>query len=317
MTAQSDMETLARARARLFAARFSMLARRWWATVSVLVFVAYAILLALVPFKHPSWNWDMLAYLAVAQEDVAAGPAELHALVYGQIHDAASAADFAELTDGNEYRKHQAGNAPDFASMLPMYRVKTLYIEAIRLLMPVTGPVMAMRWINAASVLVLLGFVAAGLWKARAPAMAAPAAALLGLSGLAGYVQLGTPDVMSAALLTGGLWFHLIRREVPAALLLGAAFFVRPDVLVFLAVAMAVAVALKDEAWGLFGAFVVALLSYGPLTHAAGHTGWWPHFWFSVVNYEPSMRDFHPAFSVLIYAKAVVRGLARSVIEGG
>ncbi len=316
MTSLSDMETLAHARARLFAGYLSMAGRRWWTHVSVALFAAYGLLMVLLPFQHPAWNWDMLAYLAVVQEDRVSDAASLHSLVYGQMREAAPAGDYLDLTAANEYRAHQAGNPEAFATMLPMYRVKLLYVETLRLLAPVTGPVEAMRWINSISVIALFAFLAAWMGR-RGLAMAAPAAAILGLSGFAGFVQLGTPDLMSAALLTGGLWLHFTRREAGAAALLALAFLTRPDTIVFLAVAMAVSIVLKERAWGLATAFIVALLSYGPLTAAAGHQGWWPHFWFSVVNYELTLQDFNPVFSFIVYLKAVVLGLARSVIEGG
>ncbi|MEO0980396.1 MAG: hypothetical protein AAFY24_24245, partial [Pseudomonadota bacterium] len=52
---------------------------------------------------------------------------------------------------------------------------------------------------------------------------------------------------------------------------------------------------------------------YFPITNSADHPGWWPHFYFSNVEYQDDMRGFDPAFSAVLYVKALVVNLARTV----
>ena len=60
---------------------------------------------------------------------------------------------------------------------------------------------------------------------------------------------------------------------------------------------------------------MAALVAYVPLTSMSGHPGWWVQFWFTNVDYVPTLEGFDPAFSLTVYLTAFVRVIVRSLVE--
>lgn len=290
---------------------------RWWPATAIVLFACFTILAALVPLKHPAFNWDMLAYLALAQETPESTPAGLHDLAYDQMREAAPPGKYMTLVGENDYRIRQAADAAAFASMLPMYRIKLLYVKAIGALSRVTDPITAIRLINVAAALAIGGALLWWLGSACALAHAPLVAAFAGLAGYMPMLRLGTPDMASAALILGGVIAFRQRREALTAVALFPAFLTRPDNIVFLALLAGLGLVLRVRALGAVAAFAASLAAYVPLTDYADHAGWWSHVWFGTVEYVPTLDGFEPPFSLAVYLHSLVFGAARAVIEGG
>lgn len=274
----------------------------------------YILVTAATVLVLPDVNWDMLPYLAVAEEGTYPDPQALHDFVYGTVKAAVSEGDWRALTDdGGGYRSHMAANAADFHSQLVMYRVKFVYAELLSATSKVVSPVAAMQAIQVFSVL-LFGAVTL-LWLARQRLMAlAPlAAGIMMALEFTAAARANSPDLLCAAVMLGALLAYVERREVLTAVLLTLAVAIRPDNVVFAGVLLVLVAAFRVRSLGVAAGFVASAVVYFAVSRWAGHPGWWPHLYFSSVEQQLNMDGFDPAFSVAAYAKAFVNAVVRAI----
>jgi hypothetical protein len=269
---------------------------------------------AAIAMLAPERDWDMAAYVALAIQEPGMKADELHAKTWEIVRAKTTEKEFVELTQAGAYRQAQFSNAQNFVSQLPMYSVKVGYVTVLRALSPWLGPTRAIATINAFSVL-LLGFCAYLALRMvgdfRGAVFMAP---ILMISSLTYMARLATPDMLVAALTVAGTLAFCARRPWLAAPILVAAFLVRPDTLIYL---FALVLATQVFCWQRIPAlltFGAAALMTFPIAGASDHIGWWPHFWFSTVEMQPSMDGFVPDFSAAIYLKGLALGAAKSLI---
>ncbi|KQT86143.1 hypothetical protein [Aurantimonas sp. Leaf443] len=278
--------------------------------VSIGLFCAMVLLSAATAILKPEYNWDMGPYIAVSLEDRIADPVALHEAAWSGIRAAAPAGQWYTLSAGNPYNADLWANPRHFFSQLTMYRVKIGYTQAIRLLDHVVSPVMATILIGALSALGVGAIVL--YWSVRG-GFAESAALFLPVLVLAGYFNmalLATPDLFMAVFGLAGVYLVVHNRPWASVPFLLAMYLVRPDGIIFLFALLLSAIAFGYARLPMLLAFVAALLLYGPIAHAAGHPGWWPHFYFSNIQLQNDMTGFAPAFSVLDYLRGVARGLS-------
>ncbi|TIP99516.1 MAG: hypothetical protein E5X60_08695, partial [Mesorhizobium sp.] len=123
------------------------------APIGAATFALYILLTAVMAWFIPDANWDMLPYLAIAEEGSYRDVQALHDYAYGMVRGGVSAGDYkALIDDGGDFRSHMAGNAADFHSLLGMYRIKFLYAEILSMISSVMSPVEAMRAVSVLSV---------------------------------------------------------------------------------------------------------------------------------------------------------------------
>lgn len=283
--------------------------------VGVALFSLYILLTAAATILFPDPNWDMLPYIAAAGEAMHPAPEALHAYAYDSVKASIPAGDYLALTDdGGGYRSHMASDPAGFHSMLPMYRVKFLYIELLAQLEKVMPPVEAMHAIQAASVLLFGGVMLLWLRSARALALAPLAVAALIVAEFAYVARSNSPDLLASALLLAGLYAHTRTRDVLAGLLMFLAVLVRPDNVIFVGVLAVLSIAFRQWSAGILAGTVASFAAYFAISHWAGHPGWWPHLYFSSIEQQFNMDGFDPAFSVAAYAKAFVNAVVRSLV---
>jgi hypothetical protein len=284
------------------------------APVGAAAFALYILLTAATAWFMPDANWDMLPYLAIAEEGSYPDAQALHDYAYGTVKAGVSAGDYRTLTDdGGGFRSHMAGNANDFHSLLGMYRIKFLYAEILSTLSSVMSPVEAMRAVSLFSVL-LFGAVALLWLRAQgALALAPVVGAVLIMADFGDAARASTPDLLCAGLFLGGLLAYVRGREVATAILLFLAFMARPDNIVFLAIFAVLLVVFRQKAWGALVGFAASFVAYFAISHWAQHPGWWPHLWFSSIEQHYNMDGFAPPFSVVAYLKAFAASLLRAV----
>jgi uncharacterized membrane protein len=296
-------------------ASLTALVSRQSSRIGAAIFAAFIALTCIASAKFPHANWDLLPYVAAESVHRINDPQQLHDFAYEKVKNAVDPAAFELLAKGDAYRTRQFEDAAAFNSMLPMYRVKTLYISLIAALSPYFGDVGTIRLISLLATLAT--GLCIGLWLFREKAMAyAPAAA--GVMMIAGYpdiARLGSPDALFMALFTFGLYALHRKREMVSVLALFLAFMVRADTIAFLGILAVLFVLFRQVSLGAFGAFTAAVIAYSSLSHGAGHPGWWTHFWFSNVEQKLTMEGFHPEFSIAVYLKALASGIVRCVTE--
>jgi hypothetical protein len=280
-----------------------------------LVFALFVAGCAVIAFVHPQANWDMLAYVAAASEARFADPAALHDHAYEVVKAAVDPAQYAALTTGDQYRIRQFTDPAAFHSMLGMYRVKALYVELAAALSPIFGEAGALHVISVASTLVT--GLTLGLWLYRLNAFKF-APLVIGLLWFANYgdvARLASPDALFMALLTLGLYLYDRERPWLSALALFLSCLVRADTIVFLAAWSVLTIALRVRAPGVLSAFVAALIAYPFITSGAQHPGFWAHFMFSTIDTQLTMEGYHPAFSAMLYLRALAVGIVRLMTE--
>jgi hypothetical protein len=279
------------------------------------IFALFILGVAAVAILVPDNDWDMAAYVALAIEDDYQSQQELHAATWKIVRENTNGKEFATLTQLGEYRQAQFADAGNFASQLPMYRVKVAYIALLKVLSPSLGPVLATKAINAASVLLAGGCLLYGLWRARFLQGALFLAPVMMLSGFVLMARGATPDMLMAALTVAGTMLFCSRLAWLGVPVLLGAFLVRPDTIIFLFALVLAALVTRWRRLPALAAFVIAAALTVPMSSAADHIGWWPHFWFSTVEMQADMSDFDPEFSVAVYLKGLASGAAVSLIK--
>jgi hypothetical protein len=280
-----------------------------------LLLLGFTSVVAAVGYAFPKTNWDILAYLASAHEAPGMSAADLHTFAYDEVRKATTPGEFTVLTGDRDYRVRQYDDPAAFSSMLGFYKVKWLYVEAIRQLSAFTGSLTAIRLISALSAAAIGGLAITWLWSRSALHLAPLAVAALMFSGFGAVARLGTPDAFSAVFLVAGILAFVHKREALTAILLFLAFLARPDHAAYLGVLFAVTLLLRTFSWGVLAAFACAVVAYVPITQAAGHPGWWVQFWFTNVEYVGTLQGFDPAFSLTVYLSAFMRILVRAAVE--
>ncbi|MGX5802079.1 hypothetical protein ACWGS9_12625 [Bradyrhizobium sp. Arg314] len=287
---------------------------RWAASIGAIAFSVYILLTAVTAWFMPDANWDMLPYLAIAEEGTFPDQQALHDYAYSTVREGVSASDYKTLTDdGGGFRSHMAENAADFHSLLGMYRIKFLYAEILSSLSHVVSPVDAMRLVQVFSVLLFGAITLAWLRAEGALALAPVVGAVLIMADFGDAARASTPDLLCSALFLGGLLAYVRKREAATAVLLFLAFMARPDNIVFLAIFAVLLVAYRERAWGALAGFAVSFIAYFAISHWAQHPGWWPHLWFSSIEQHYNMDGFEPPFSVVAYLKAFAASVVRAI----
>lgn len=287
---------------------------KWAAAIGAIAFSLYILLTAVTAWFMPDANWDMLPYLAIAEEGTYPDPQALHDYAYSTVKQGVSAGDYKTLTDdGGGFRSHMTDNAADFRSLLGMYRIKFLYAEVLSGLSHVVSPVEAMRLVQVFSVLLFGAITLMWLRAEGALALAPVVGAILIMADFGDAARASTPDLLCSALFLGGLFAYMRKREAATAVLLFLAFMARPDNIVFLAIFAVLLVAFRQKAWGALAGFAASFVAYFAISHWAQHPGWWPHLWFSSIEQHYNMNGFEPPFSVAAYLKAFAASVVRAI----
>lgn len=290
----------------------SALTQRTVTVAAGVIFVLFILALAVVPFLHPDYNWDLTAYLAIAMENTISDHAALHRTVWGIVQAGASEDQFRQLTTVNAYNMAQYADPEMFYSQLVFYRVKIAYTMLLREFGPIIGYVQTTQWINALSVLVIGAVLMLWMRRVRIMQSALLVIPIMLLSGFLGIAQLAVPDMLGTAVMMIAIYCLRVGRDWWAVPLLFLGFLIRTDMIIFLFALILASAAFGGRIWPVLTAFVLAALAYAPVAHLGAHPGWWTHFYFTNVEIQNDMRGFHPPFSVLAYLHGVLRGVASS-----
>ncbi|MES0883042.1 hypothetical protein [Roseibium sp. SCP14] len=299
----------------LLLAFVSLLSKRTVCVIAVLSYLSIVLVTLAIGYLKPDYNWDLLPYVAAASEDQAADVSELHALAYSAVREAATDGQYQGLIADIPYRVSQFENPDNFVSMLPMYRVKVGYVAAVRALGGPFGFVQATTIISFASAALVAFFIL--IWCIRESALQGlliigPAMILLGFTALA---RAATPDLLMATFSVPAIYFVCRRQPLFASVFLILMMLVRPDgILLFFALLLA-SLATRVDRLAYLALFVLAVALYVWATGSSGHPGWWPHFYFSNIEVQNNMDGFAPPFNLLLYVKALIFQLIRSIVD--
>ncbi|WP_133304739.1 hypothetical protein [Mesorhizobium sp. DCY119] len=283
--------------------------------IAAVFFLAIFLFVAAYTWVRPDYNWDMVAYIASALENRTETPEQLHAETWKAVSEGAREAQLYNLQYGNPYNRHQWENPADFESQLSMFRVKLGYIEALRVLEPITGITRAAILL---SVLPALGFALICLfWLGRENALQgaiilAPALIVADVFHMTTAV---TPDMLLALVSMGALYLLARKHDIAACLLLFLSVFVRPDNIILIFALLLTAIAFGWRLLPIALTFVASFAACLLISKLGGHPGWWAHFYFSCVEIQNSMTNFHPDFSLVAFIKGYARGAAVALLD--
>jgi hypothetical protein len=270
--------------------------------------------------QHPYYNWDMVAYVAVALID-AGEPAEtVHRKTYDIVAASLPPDNFAELTQQGTYRRAVAADAALFAAQLPFYSVKPVYPAVMSLLYragmnPVTASV-AISAAGYAGICVLLY-----LWTARwlRPLVAVPLTALLFLCPyLTPIAQFSTPDALSVLVLLAGLFCIIeLNRPLSGAAILVGSILVRPENVIYVGVVLAYLLLFRRVApGGLLILGAAALTTYAAVVTSSHNYGWKTLFYFTFVDNMIDPASFRSPLGLRDYLRIYVQQLDNMVFLG-
>lgn len=292
---------------------FSWFERRMLDRLGLLFFAIAMVSTALLGVLRPVFNWDMIPYVALAEERPGMDNVMRHDRAYRLVHAAAPTQDWALLTQAGHYRAHQYADAEAFDTQLGMYRIKVGYVAAARALNPFVPTIHAYRLIN---LLALILLSAAAIWWMHVGGFGRAAFFLvpvLLIAEMPAAAQLITPDLLCASFAVAGL--ALLRRGPwpLAAACFAAATLIRPDFIFFPAAWLAVALAKRTGTREAAGCFAAAAAAYGVTMLAGEYSGWWPHFSVSLIERVDDLRTV-PPFSPAAYLHGFARAMITNVI---
>jgi len=279
------------------------------------LFVVIFLFVAAYTWVRPDYNWDMVAYVASALENRTQSPEQLHAETWKAIAEGAREAQLYNLQYGTPYNRHQWENPADFESQLSMFRVKIGYIWLLRALEPLFGIAHAAILL---SILPALGFGLVCLyWLGRDKALqgAVFLASALMVADVLHMTTAVTPDMLLALVSMAALYLLSKERDIAACVLLFASVFVRPDNIILIFALLLTAIAFGWGVLPLLATFIASLAGCMLISKLGGHPGWWAHFYFSCVEIQNSMANFHPDFSLLAFIKGYARGAVTALVD--
>ncbi len=90
-------------------------------------FLACLLPIAIFAYKHPAYNWDMLAYMALVVKIEKGDINEVHKITYVNARENIPVNEYDKLV-GGDLRKSRLENPSEFNRILPLYAVKPFFI---------------------------------------------------------------------------------------------------------------------------------------------------------------------------------------------
>lgn len=283
--------------------------------LAAVFFAAVCLLVSAYALVRPDYNWDMVAYVTAALEDRHPDPVELHAETWKRISEGASQSQLYHLQYSTPYNKHQWENPVDFQSQLSMYRVKVAYVALIEALEPLVGLVKASMLM---SILPSLALGALCLWWLGRDDALQGAFVLAPVLMLADYTHMTTavvPDMLVSVVSVLAILLFARKRDFVACIVLLMSVLIRPDNIVLAFALLLTAIAFGWRVLPLLLTFVVGLAACVAMSKFGGHPGWWAHFYFSCVEIQNSMANFHPDFSLGVALRGYMRGVLVAIMD--
>ena len=236
----------------------------------------------------------------------------VHDVTYTELKNATSAAEYRELTEGNQYREIMANNPQAFAEQLPFYKIRILYTFLIFILGKLGMNIFfATHFISGLAVAggIILLYV---LGREYLP--------VIGVYGLALFIlvfkvfelaRYSTPDGLAFLAITLLMVFSSFREKTKAVLiLLPIMVIVRTDlVLISVPIYIILFMRQKRDALWIILSSAGTLLSYLGLNFVFGNPGWATTFYVTMVGYVPFPISKPPTLSAALYFESLWTGL--------
>ena len=194
-------------------------------------FLACLLPIAIYAYKHPSYNWDMLAYMALVVQIEKRDINEVHKITYDNARQNLPASEYDKLISG-DLRKSRLENPSEFNRILPLYAVKPCYIWLSYAFYKAGFSLPLATVIPSVIAYLLIGLLVFHWLNRHHQLLLSFAGTLLIMysSVMVNVANLSTPDCVSAFFLLAAFYFILERPSVLLSFLfLTGSVFVRLD----------------------------------------------------------------------------------------
>ena len=199
---------------------------------------SFLILIAVSLVRHPQYDWDTFAYVAVALRDAGTPADQIHSATFKIMHDFLPPAYWDLLIGQNcsvdpEFRQAVAANGNAFMAQLPFFSVKPLYPALMAALYEVGAGMIASGMAIAAAAYFGFGVLVYVWFRRWMPPMVAFATMALMMVNpyLVAVGRTIWPDMLSALAIASAAFVMIEHRRlalVSAAILL-LAILIRPE----------------------------------------------------------------------------------------
>ena len=270
-----------------------------------LVILLTSVFFLILGITSPSYNWDIVAYVAAAYHQDGLSGRKLSSATYGELKREAGGSRFKELTDG-DYEDVVFKDPRSLEQQLPFYTIKVAYIQLMRFLkalgMSYTHSTYVISAIfTSASVLMIALF----LLHFGVPILWLPVAATVaGYGTIAGY---STPDAIACffALL---LIYFFIKGSKASYVLAALLPLVRTDLAILSLLTMGFDFYRRRSIYPILSA-AAALAMYVVINKLAGNYGWLALFNFTFIKITPYPKQMQISGNVGAYLQAYVTGV--------
>jgi hypothetical protein len=284
---------------------------------TIMGYCLYALFLLAIcsySFKRPAYNWDMLAYMAVAASYENSNTVAVHDEVYQLVKKELPSEKYQLLVDSsNKYKTNMEHNVAEFNLQMPFYVIKPLYTGMVYLFHKIGFTLTKSTVMPSIIAYFFIGLLLVHWIRKYLPTYAA---LLLGflimlLSPMLQVAKLSTPDCLSAFFIIWAIYFVVEKKAivVPFILLL-ISVFTRLDNIILAVLFFPALTITKNLNKGIpfrkqLIFVVVAVLCYFIVSSGAMSYGWSMLYYPSFSTHLNAEHDIHQAFSIISYLKLV------------
>ena len=271
---------------------------------SGLVILLTSVFVLISGVTSPSYNWDIVAYVAAAYHQDGLSGRELSSANYNELEREADANTFKELTVG-DYVDVVFKDPDSLEQQLPFYTIKVAYIQLMRVLKTFGVSYTSSTYIisaifTSASVLMIALF----LFHFSVPILWLPVAVTVaGYGTIASY---STPDAIACFFAL--LLIYLFIRGSKASYAISALLpLVRTDLVILSILTMGFDFYRRRSIYSILSA-AAALAMYVIINRLAGNYGWLALFNFTFIKITPYPKEMQISDDIGAYLQAYVTG---------
>jgi hypothetical protein len=280
------------------------------------------LMVAAFAYKHPHYNWDMLAYMALVIQEDNSDIKQIHELTYKAAEESIPAIDYEHLV-GGEHRRNLSTDPTTFFKTLPFYAVKPMYIKMVSFFHKAGFSLPKSTVLPSIIFYLLIGLLLFyWLLKYLKIIWAFALSLSIMLSGFMVFMPgLSSPDCLSAFLLLASFYFVIEKPSVKwAFLFLFLSMFARLDniipclfILSFLFFSKRWKQEIKPKYFALM-LFVVIACYFGITAATMKPFGWNIFYYPTYARYMNLSHSFDASFSIKNYIALVFSQIATAIV---
>jgi hypothetical protein len=280
------------------------------------------LMIAVFAYKHPHYNWDILAYMALVIQEDNSDIKQIHEMTYKAAEENIPAIDYEHLIMG-EHRKNLSTDPTAFFKTLPLYAVKPMYLKMVSLFHKAGFSLPVSTVLPSIVFYILLGLLLFyWLLKYLKIIWAFAVGISIMLSSFMVFMpRLSSPDCMSAFLLLSAFYFIIQKPSLKwMFLFLLLSVFARLDniipcffILSFLFFTRQWQKEIKPKYY-LLMLFVIAACYFGIIAITMKPFGWNIFYYPTYARYMNLSHSFDASFSIKNYIALVFSQITTAVV---